>query len=96
MKAAQRLGFTLAETVEVMRVTRRRGGSDVEGLRGQIEAKAREIEERIRSLELMRCGLQAVSAAECDSPADCGCDGECPIDADAPVSAVRHMQGAPG
>jgi len=43
VKAAQRLGFTLAETREIVRVTRRRGGSDPEGLREQVAAKLREV-----------------------------------------------------
>lgn len=88
VKAAQRLGFTLAETREIVRVTRRRGGSDAEGLRAQVEAKLREVDDRIRGLELMRTELRAVIAAECDTLVGCGC-GDCPLDGHAPPKAVR-------
>lgn len=93
VKAAQRLGFTLAETREVVRVTRRRGGSDPEGLRAQVEAKLGEVEGKIRGLELMRAELRAVIAAECDTLIDCHC-GDCPIDGHAAAATASHLQVA--
>lgn len=91
IKMAQRLGFTLAQTKEIVRVTRRRGGHDPAILREQVEAKLREVDDRIRGLELMRAELRAVIAAECDSLVDCDCGDDCPIDADAPA-VVRGLQ----
>lgn len=93
VKGAQRLGFTLAETKEIVRVTRRRGGSDAAGLREQVEAKLREVDDKIRGLELMRAELKAVIAAECDTLVDCEC-GDCPIDGHAPAPAARLLQVA--
>lgn len=90
VKSAQRLGFTLAETREIVKVTRRRGGSDAEGLREQVEAKLREVEGKIRGLELMRAELRAVVAAECDTLVSCEC-GDCPIDGHSPAPRVTHL-----
>jgi DNA-binding transcriptional MerR regulator len=83
IKAAQRLGFTLAETREIVRVTRRRRPGDPPPLHDRVEAKLREVDDRIRGLELMRAELRAVQAAECDALIDCGC-GDCPIEDAAP------------
>ena len=91
VKAAQRLGFTLAETQEIVRVTRGGSGGDPHALRVQVEAKLREVEGKIRGLELMRAELRAVIAAECDSLIDCEC-GDCPIDGHAGVSSTRLLQ----
>jgi DNA-binding transcriptional MerR regulator len=89
IKAAQRLGFTLAETQEIVRVTDRRGGHDAAGLREQVEAKLREVEGKIHGLELMRAELKAVIAAQCDTLIDCDCGDDCPIDGHAPRTATR-------
>lgn len=88
IKMAQRLGFTLAETQEIVRVTRRREGHATVGLREQVEAKL-EVEGKIRGLELLRAELRAVIAAECDSLVDCDCGDDCPIDPEAPAASGR-------
>ena len=88
-KVSQHLGFTLAETQEIIRMTQRRGGRDAAGLRDQVEAKLREIDEKIRGLELARAQLGAVIAAECDTLIDCDCGDDCPIDAGASDNARR-------
>lgn len=95
VKAAQRLGFTLAETREIVRVTRRRAGGDPDALRTQVEAKLREVEDKIRGLELMRAELRAVIAAECDGLIDCDCGDDCPIDGHARVLEAPLLQVAP-
>jgi DNA-binding transcriptional MerR regulator len=79
IKAAQRLGFTLAETRDIVRVTRPRRPGEPAPLQTQVEAKLRQVEDRIRDLELMRGDLRTVLAAECDTLIDCEC-GDCPID----------------
>jgi DNA-binding transcriptional MerR regulator len=89
IKIAQRLGFTLAQTGEIVRVTGRRGGHDATLLQEQVEAKLREVEDRIRGLEDVRGELRAVIAAECDSLVDCECGDDCPIDADEPTVRSR-------
>jgi DNA-binding transcriptional MerR regulator len=92
VKAAQRLGFTLAETKEIVRVTR--GGSgrrDPDALRIQAEAKRAEVEGKIRGLELMRAELRAVITAECDTLIDCEC-GDCPIEGHAEPARPRLLQ----
>lgn len=94
VKSAQRLGFTLAETKEIVRVTRRRGGSDAAGLREQVEAKLSEVDEKIRGLELMRADLRAVIAAECDTLVDCECGDDCPIDSTVAATPTRLVQVA--
>ena len=91
IKTAQRLGFTLAETKELLGVTRGSAPRDPDALRVQAEAKLAEVENRIRGLELMRAELRAVIAAECDRLIDCGCGG-CPIDGHAPAQAPRLLQ----
>lgn len=88
VKAAQRLGFTLAEVAEIVELTRRRGGRDADGLRGRVQAKLGEVTERIQALEQMRADLQAVIDAECDRLVGCECDG-CPIDPQALPAPAR-------
>lgn len=92
VKAAQRLGFTLAETREIVRLTRP-GGSrrDPQALRAQAEAKLAEVDDKIRGLRLMREELRAVIAAGCDTLIGCGC-GDCPIDADAVPGTRRPLE----
>ena len=92
VKAAQRLGFTLAETKEIVRLTRAgRGRRDSDALRTQVEAKLAEVEGKIRGLELMRGQLRAVIAAECYALIDCEC-GDCPIEGHAEPPSRRLLQ----
>lgn len=79
VKTAQRLGFTLEETREIVAVTRGGAPRDPGALRTRAEAKLVEVHDRIRGLELMRADLRAVIAAECDRLRGCRC-GACPID----------------
>jgi DNA-binding transcriptional MerR regulator len=78
IKAAQGLGFTLAEIEDMLALTRRRGGPT-----GEIGARARtkidEIDQKIAQLQAMRASLEAVVEMECDSLTDCACAGDCPI-----------------
>lgn len=91
IKTAQRLGFTLAETTEILGVTRGPAPRDPGTLRAQAEAKLAEVEDRIRGLELMAAELRAVIAAGCDALVDCDC-GDCPIDGHAPAAGPRLLQ----
>jgi len=71
IKAAQRLGFTLAEIGELFTLSEHRRGPGE--LHRRAEAKGAEIEGRIGQLQEMRQALLAVVAAECDSLIDCSC-----------------------
>lgn len=76
IKAAQRLGFTLAEIQEMFDLSaHRRGTTD---LRTLASAKVAEIDQRIATLQAMRVDLSAVIAADCDSLTDCSCGLGCP------------------
>jgi hypothetical protein len=86
------LGFTLAETKNLIGVTRGSAPRDPGTLRIQAESKLAEVDEKIRGLELLRSELRAVVAAECDSLIDCDC-GDCPIEEHAPVPRPRLLQG---
>jgi DNA-binding transcriptional MerR regulator len=77
IKAAQRLGFTLAEIQELFDLSAHRRGT-VE-LHDRARAKIDEIDGRIARLEAMRADLRAVVAAECDSLSDCSCGLGCPL-----------------
>jgi DNA-binding transcriptional MerR regulator len=71
IKAAQRLGFTLAEIEELLSLSEHRRGTGE--LHRRAEAKVAEIDARIDHLTRMRQALKAVMAAECDSLTDCSC-----------------------
>ena len=71
IKAAQRLGFTLAEIEELLDLSEhRRGPGELAAL---ARAKLAEIDTRIDQLARMRRALEAVLAADCDSLTDCSC-----------------------
>jgi MerR family transcriptional regulator, mercuric resistance operon regulatory protein len=76
IKAAQRLGFTLAEIEELLDLSEHRRGSDE--LHRRAQAKVAEIDAKIDQLTRMRERLVAVVAAECDSLTDCSCGLGCP------------------
>lgn len=77
IKAAQRLGFTLAEIQEMFDLSaHRRGTPDLHALAA---AKVAEIDGRIATLQAMRADLSAVIEAECDSLTDCSCGLGCPL-----------------
>jgi DNA-binding transcriptional MerR regulator len=71
IKAAQRLGFTLAEIEELLALSEHRRGTGE--LRRRARAKVAEIDARIGQLTRMRQALVEVMAADCDSLTDCSC-----------------------
>jgi DNA-binding transcriptional MerR regulator len=77
IKAAQRLGFTLAEIQEMFDLSAHRRATGE--LRTRATAKVAEIDGRIARLQAMRADLTAVIAAECDSLTDCSCGLGCPL-----------------
>jgi DNA-binding transcriptional MerR regulator len=71
IKAAQRLGFTLAEIEELQTLSEHRRGTGE--LRRRAAAKVTEIDAKIVQLTRMRQALEAVMAADCASLTDCSC-----------------------
>lgn len=77
VKQAQRVGFTLAEIEELLRLSAGRpSGADVLGER--VRAKIEQIDCRIRDLQEMRTALQATLHAGCDALTRCNDEG-CPF-----------------
>jgi MerR family transcriptional regulator, mercuric resistance operon regulatory protein len=77
IKAAQRLGFSLAEIQEMFDLSAHRRATGE--LHSRATAKVAEIDERIARLQAMRADLSAVIAADCDSLTDCSCGLACPL-----------------
>lgn len=77
IKAAQRLGFTLAEIEELIALSEHRRGTGELQLRAQL--KIAEVDARIGQLQQVREALLTVVAAECDSLTDCSCGLGCPL-----------------
>ena len=71
IKAAQRLGFTLAEIQEMFDLSAHRRATGE--LRARATAKVAEIDERITRLQAMRADLGMVIAADCESLTECSC-----------------------
>jgi DNA-binding transcriptional MerR regulator len=86
IKAAQRLGFSLAEIQEMFDLSAHRRSTGE--LHARATAKIAEIDERIARLQAMRADLSAVVAADCDSLIDCSCGLGCPLPF-AELSVVR-------
>lgn len=74
IKRAQELGFTLKEIRELLSL-RAGGGSGCTDVRGHAEAKVRDIENKVRSLQAMR-GVLLELIGECSGS---GPVSECPI-----------------
>ncbi|ADD44316.1 MerR family transcriptional regulator [Stackebrandtia nassauensis] len=80
IKAAQRLGFTLAEVEDLLAVGVRRHGRrrDV-GLRERATVKLGEVERRIADLTVIAGTLRRAIAAGCDDLVECAGNECCPI-----------------
>ncbi|MBF6326649.1 MerR family transcriptional regulator [Nocardia cyriacigeorgica] len=80
IKAAKRLGFTLDEVADLLKVTgigaRRRPGA---GLRARTEAKLVEIDAKLADLTAVRDTLRAALEAGCDDLLACGESPSCPV-----------------
>ena len=76
IKAAQRLGFTLDEIVDLLETGR--NGHRAADLRQRAVDKLAEIERKLADLAAIREALAAVVGAECDSLTNCTCPN-CPL-----------------
>lgn len=77
IKAAQRLGFTLAEIADLTGPRRHRRPDG--GLRAGARAKLAQVEERIAELEGVADLLRAALSAGCDDLDACAAAPECPL-----------------
>lgn len=77
IKAAQRLGFTLSETKELLRIGSHRGPRP--GLRELAQEKIAEIDAKITALQTMRASLLDVVDAGCADLTECSCVPGCPV-----------------
>lgn len=86
IKWAQRLGFTLDETREMVSMMENRtpGGA----VRARAARKIHDIDERIRDLQSMRAALQSL--------VDCSCEGKCPIISEALAGRSAIANAASG
>lgn len=80
IKAAQRLGFTLNEVVDLLDTARhhhRRPPDD--GLAARAKAKLAEVEAKIADLEIIADTLRSAIDAGCDDLVECAGNASCPI-----------------
>ena len=78
IKAAQRLGFTLAEIEELLELTGRRSAG-APAIADRAAVKIVEIDIKVEQLRAMKESLQTLIDLECDSLTSCGCPPLCPI-----------------
>jgi DNA-binding transcriptional MerR regulator len=90
VKTAQRLGFTLAEIDELLRLSNGRGRAAA-GLQARMREKVIEIDGKIADLYAMRERLADVLHAGCDSLTNCTCP-TCPLLIDIEVDEVSHAR----
>jgi MerR family transcriptional regulator, mercuric resistance operon regulatory protein len=90
IKAAQRLGFTLDEIVDLLDAGR--GGHRTGDLRRRAVDKLAEIDRKMADLAAIRDTLAQVVAADCDSLTNCTCP-DCPLPVAVP--AARVATGGP-
>lgn len=94
IKAAQRLGFTLAEVAEMLEASvyghgRRQGDA---GLQARTQAKLVEVEQKLADLRVIRDTLLRAVAAGCDDLVACAGSTRCPL----PFAALAGVVGDHG
>jgi DNA-binding transcriptional MerR regulator len=99
VKTAKRLGFTLAEIEELLRLSHHRSG-DSSKVQERMRDKLVEIDGKIADLYTMRKRLAGVLHAGCDSLTECTCPA-CPLyaevgDAQSGASSSVELDQAPG
>jgi DNA-binding transcriptional MerR regulator len=88
VKVAQRLGFTLAEVEEILRLSAGTGRRS-DDLHARLWQKLQEIDERIGDLHAMRERLADALHAGCDSLTSCTCPS-CPLLIQIETEGPRH------
>lgn len=90
IKAAQRLGFTLAEVADLLDAAKHRHGSRPEaGLQARATAKLAEVDTKIANLQTVRRTLLQALAAGCDDVIACEASDCCPLPFAGLASAAR-------
>ncbi len=79
IKAAQRLGFTLAEVAELIDTGRHRHGRADTGLLARAQDKLAEVEQKVADLGVIRDTLRAAIGAGCDDLTECAQSPCCPL-----------------
>ena len=79
IKTAQRLGFSLAEVAELLKVGSHRHGRHDHGLHARAAAKLGEVEARIADLTAIRDTLRDVVDAGCNDLVACTAEPCCPL-----------------
>ena len=80
IKAAQRLGFTLAEVSELLDTARHRHVvGEGAGLRARAREKLADVEAKIADLTVIAASLRAGIAAGCDDLETCAGEPDCPL-----------------
>ena len=87
VKAAQRLGFTLDEIVDLLEASRRRHRTP--DLRQRALDKIAEVDRKMADLAAIRDALTKVVAARCDSLTHCTCP-DCPLPVADPADPADH------
>jgi DNA-binding transcriptional MerR regulator len=88
IKAAQRLGFTLDEIIDLLEASR--SGHRSPDLKRRALDKIAEVDRRIADLTAIRESLAQVVAADCDSLTHCTCP-DCPL----PLAVPADHDGDP-
>ena len=79
IRAAQRVGFTLAEVGELLATGGHRHGGRDEGLQARAAVKLAEVEGKIADLTVIRDTLRAAMDAGCDDLVVCAESDCCPL-----------------
>ncbi|MFI5692283.1 MerR family transcriptional regulator [Kribbella sp. NPDC051586] len=91
IKAAQRLGFTLAEVSELLDTARHRHArGEGAGLQARAREKLADVEAKIADLTVIAETLRAGIAAGCDDLQTCAGDPNCPL----PFPEIGHEIGS--
>lgn len=79
IKAAQRLGFTLAEVADMVEAAHPRSHRMSQALHERARIKLADVQARIADLQVIASALEAAVDAGCDNLVACASDPGCPL-----------------
>ncbi|GAA3779540.1 MerR family transcriptional regulator [Micromonospora maritima] len=91
VKAAQRLGFTLAEVTDLVPAAGATARGDT-GLRAHARDKLAEVEQRLADLTVVRDTLRAAISAGCDDLIACAGNACCPLPLAEPTARTDRAE----